>query len=61
MKREIERFTARVRVEFRGKVAAVAVTSSTDTWAEFTARSVQCFFPAAATEYLYVRTQNSLQ
>jgi hypothetical protein len=53
MKREVERFTARVPVDFRGKVASVAVTSSADTWAVFLQRCLATLLPVA--------TQTSLQ
>ena len=41
MKREIERFTARVRVDYRGRVVAVTVASMGDTWETFTGRCLE--------------------
>jgi hypothetical protein len=45
MKREVERFTARVQVELRGKVTAVAVPSTAETWGSFTDLCARLLLP----------------
>jgi hypothetical protein len=45
MKREVERFTARVQVEFRGKLTAIPVPSTAETWAMFTEQCLHMLLP----------------